>query len=406
MKTLKVLATAAVLGLSGQAAQAADTIDLWHVFNLESDIIYKGIEEFNASQDEYVVEPRLIPSNQFVAELARAVATQSVPDVVTLNDPYVATFSAAGALTDLTDMIAESEYIDLGLYYPGPQATSTWEGRSYTIPRDTNTLALYYNADMFREAGLDPEKPPRTWSELKDYAAALTKDGVYGFGFSAAMASDGPFQWLPYLYQAGGKISDLTAPEAQEALQLWVDLLDAGLVSRDVINQRQYEVANVFKAGGAAMVMGGPWELPKMETDAGFEWRTALLPVHDTVGVPASTLGGYHYAIPAGADEVEGAFAFLEFMSNPVMLNANWGAGRLAPRTDVVIEDPKWPGAYAAFRKQLESAQQRGPHPEWPKIERALNIAIQQAMTGSESVEDALAEAAATIDPILAETPL
>ncbi|MGV6873825.1 ABC transporter substrate-binding protein [Pseudochelatococcus sp. B33] len=394
------------VSLFTNAAMAGEKVNLWHVFNLESDIIYIGIEQFNAAQDEYEVEGRLIPSNQYVSELIRAIATGSSPDVVTLNDPYVASFSAQGTLTDLTDMIGASNAINPKFYYPGPMATSAWGDHLYTVPRDTNTLALYYNADLFRSHGLDPDKPPKTWSELREVATKLTGSGVYGLGFSANMASDGVFHFLPFLFQAGGSISHLDAPEAVEALQFWTDLVKAGVVSRDVVNQRQYEVASVFMSGGNAMAVGGPWELPRMQTDAKFDWRVAVLPVHDKVQKPASALGGYHYAIPSGAQNVKGAFKFLEFMSDPKFLNAGWSAGRLAPRTDVVLENPQWPKAYAVYREQLQSAIQRGPHPQWPEIERAINVAIQEALTGVKTPEEALAGAAATVAPILAATPL
>lgn len=401
------IALTAVLAIAGTPALAAPkTVTLWHVFNLDTDIIHKGIERFNAAQDEYEIDARLVPNNEYLPTLIRAIATNSPPDVVTLNDPYVASFSAEGTLLDLTDMIEKSDAIDPELYYDAPMKTSQWNGRYYTVPRDTNTLALYYNADMFREKGLDPDKPPRTWSELRETARLLTTDDVYGLGFSANQASDGVFHFLSFVFQAGGSLDDLDSPEAVEALRFWVDLVNEGLVSRDVVNQRQYEVANIFRAGGSAMAIGGPWELPRMEADAEFDWRVTVLPVHDEKQTPASTLGGYHYAIPAGANEPEGAFAFLEFMSSPEMLTANWGSGRLAPRRDVETENPQWPEAYAVYRKQLESAIQRGPHPQWPEIERAIQIAMQEALTGVKSPDDALSTAAATVQPILEKTPL
>ena len=68
-----------------------------------------------------------------------------------------------------------------------------------------------------------------------------------------------------------------------------------------MINQRQYEVTNTFMAGNAAMVIGGPWELPRMQKEAKFDWRLALLPVKDGKNIRASSLGGYDFVIPKGA---------------------------------------------------------------------------------------------------------
>jgi multiple sugar transport system substrate-binding protein len=252
MKRRSFLSIAALMCLSASAAYAQPkTVTLWHVFNLETDMIHGGIKAFNESQDEYRIEARIVPGTQVVTELIKATATGSVPDLVTLDNPVVASFSAQGTLTDLTDRVAKSKVIKPDLYFPGPWAAGSWKGKIYGVPRDANTLALYYNADMFRAKGLDPDKPPKTWSELKAAAEKLRDPdkGVYGFGFSALQAEEGVFQWLPFLTQAGGSVDKLDQPEAAAALQFWADMVKNGIASKDVINQRQYEVANTFMAG-------------------------------------------------------------------------------------------------------------------------------------------------------------
>ncbi|MBI3708397.1 MAG: sugar ABC transporter substrate-binding protein, partial [Proteobacteria bacterium] len=327
---------------------------------------------------------------------------------VTVDNPIVASFSAQDTLTDLTDRVANSQYIKPDIYFKGPWASVLWKGRIYGVPRDANTLALYYNADMFRAKGLDPDKPPKTWTELVAAAEKLRDPakGVYGFGFCALLGEEGTFQWLPILHQAGGSLDKLDSPEARTALQFWVDMVKNGLASRDVINQRQYEVANTFMAGGTAMIFGGPWELPRMQSEAKFEWRLALLPVKDDKNIRASSLGGYDFVIPKGAKEVDGAFRFIEYMARPDILDAAWKTGRLAPRTDVVMQKPDWPQAYSIYHEQLNSARARGPHPQWPEISLPVQTAIQEAITGAKPVDAALRDAAKKIAPILAKTPL
>lgn len=408
MQKTVLISTTAMALVVAMPALAQQTIELWHPFNLETDMIHGGIESFNASQSDYRVEPRIIPGPQLATELVRAIATGSVPDLVTIDNPIVASFSAQGTLEDLTERVQASVVIDPDVYFEGPWNSVLWDGRIYGVPRDANTLALYYNVDMFEAAGLDPDNPPKTWSELMEAAATLTNPEarVYGINFAATQSEEGVFQWLPFLHQAGGSVDDLDSPEAAEALQFWADLVEQGYASRDVINNRQYEAANTFMAGGSAMVVGGPWELPRMESETAFEWRLTTLPVHDEKQIEASALGGYDFLIPAGADSVDGAFAFIEHMSDPQILNEGWKTGRLAPRSDVTVEDPLWPQAYEIYRTQLASARARGPHPEWPQISRPIQTAIQEALTGTKSAEDALRDAAAQIEPILERTPL
>ena len=326
--TLALTATVclAVLPASAQTK----TVSLWHPFNLETDMIYGGIKSFNESQSEYKIEARIVPGPQITTELIKAIATGSVPDLVTLDNPVVASFSAQGTLTDLTDLVGKSTFIKPAVYFEGPWASGLWKSKIYAVPRDANTLALCYNADMFRAKGLDPDKPPKTWSELTSAAEKLRDPAknVYGFGFSAVQGEEGVFQWLPFLHQAGGTVSNLNTPEAAAALKLWADLVKNGTASKDVINQRQYEVTNTFMAGNNAMVLCGPWELPRLQTDAKFDWKLSLLPVKDDKNIKASALGGYDWVVPKGAKSVDGAFKFIEFMSNPKILNEGWATGR------------------------------------------------------------------------------
>jgi multiple sugar transport system substrate-binding protein len=261
---------------------------------------------------------------------------------------------------------------------------------------------------MFKAKELDPDKPPRTWTELLDAAKALRDPAknVYGFGFSAVQAEEGVFQFLPFLNQAGGSIDKLNQPEATAALSFWADMVRGGLASRDVINQRQYEVTNTFMAGNTAMALCGPWELPRLQKDAKFAWKLTLLPVKADKNIEASALGGYDWVVPKGAKHGDGAFRFIEFMSAPKILNEGWKTGRLAPRSDITVVDPLWPQAYGIYRMQIESARARGPHPQWPDISRALQLAMQEAITGTKPANAALADAARKIAPILAKTPL
>jgi multiple sugar transport system substrate-binding protein len=407
---LRLFSVAIALVLSTSLASAEPkTVTLWHVFNLDTDMIHGGIKAFNESQSEYRVEARILPGPQIAPELIKSIAAGAPPDLVTLDNPVVASFSAEGTLTDLTDRVAKSTLVKPDIYLKGPWASILWKGRIFGVPRDANTIALYYNADMFKAKGLDPDKPPKTWAELRTYAEKLrdSAKGVYGFGFCATQSDEGVFQWLPFLYQNGGEIDKLDQPVAAEALQFWVDLVKSDLVTKDVLNMRQYEVANTFMAGGTAMVLGGPWELPRMQTEAKFDWRLALMPIKDEAkNIRASSLGGYDYVVPKGAKEVEGAFKFIEFMSQQDILKNGWKTGRLPPRTDIEVPNPQWPQAYAMYHEQVKTARARGPHPQWPDISRAMQTAIQEALTGAKPADAALKDAAAKIKPILDKTPL
>jgi multiple sugar transport system substrate-binding protein len=409
MQRRKLLIGSAAFTISRAAVAAPRAVSIWHIYSNPADMIHLGMDKFNAGQNDYVAEQRIIPYTQINPELIRAIATGSPPDLVVINDPDIAGYSSQGQFIDLTSRIAASKVIDVSKFFPGPQTSDQWRGKRYSVAREVNTLGLYYNADMFRAKGLDPDKPPATWGQLQDAAARLTDPArhVFGLGFCAMQSEQSVFQWLPFLWQSGGSIDRLDQPEAAEALQFWTDFVMKAQTSQDVINQPQAEVVNSFLAGTSAMAVGGPWELPRFKTDANFDWRVTLLPVHDVKQVHVSSLGGFHFAIPKGAQEIDGAFRVIETMLDPSIFQQGWNTGALmAPRTDIELQDPAWPQAYAVYREQLKTARQRGPHPQWSQLSRPIQTAIQEALTGTRPPRDALQTAAARIAPVLAKTPL
>jgi multiple sugar transport system substrate-binding protein len=391
------------LAMSPLAALAQKKVELWHVFNLETDMIHGAIKNWNSRNPGVQIDARVVPLAQLNTEFTKALASGSVPDVVLFGGEAMAAYSSQNAFEDLTDLIKGSriKYAD---YYAGARAAGTWGGKIYGLPRAVNTLALYYNADMLAAKGV---KAPATWSEFSAAAARLTDPGkVFGVSFSAIQSEEGTFQFLPWLYQAGGSPDKLDTPEARAALQLWVDLVQKGHASRDVVTMRQYEATNTFIAGNAAMVVGGPWELPRVEKDAKFKWGVAVLPVKDDKKINASSLGDYMLTIPRGARNKADAFKVIEYMQSDEVMATAWDSGRMAPRAGVKSNSNKYPEALAAFERQMQYAYVRGPHPQWPEISRPIQLAIQEALTGKASTTDALKKASTAVAPIFAKTPL
>lgn len=411
-RDLARLSAIAAIGLAAPSIVRAQgrTLALWHVFNLETEAYMReGVRTWNAANPNVRIEERIIPFAQYRTELVRAIATGDVPDLCVIDNPDTPSFAAQNQLTDLSARVAASARIKGERYLPGPWSTTQWRGRTVGVPRDSNTLGVYINHEMFRAAGLDPARPPATWAELAEAARRLTSaDGrVVGIMFSARAAEDATFQWLPFLWQAGADIDRLDSPEATAALQLWVDLVSSGSASRDVLTVSQSEGTNRLISGNAAMAISGPWDTPRVAAQARFEWSVALLPVRGT-GEPvrASALGGWNWAIPQGSRNVDAAWQVIEHMSREEIMSASWQSGRLAPRTDVTVANPAFPQAFAAYSEQMKSARARGPHPRWPDLSRPVQQAIQQALAGQATPEAALRTAAAAVRPILAQVPL
>src|SRR6056297_2213565 len=168
----RIIATSALaLTIGASAAMAQDvTLTLW----TESATAPEGIfaQEFSEMDNGITIDVREIRFDDLVTDTLRAFATGTNPDLIAIDNPDHAAFASRGAFLDITDMVAGSDVIEIDRVFPGPRSSLSWDDRVYGIPRASNTIALYYNRDLFTAAGLDPDNPPSTWDEL--LAAART----------------------------------------------------------------------------------------------------------------------------------------------------------------------------------------------------------------------------------------
>jgi multiple sugar transport system substrate-binding protein len=388
----------------GAGVRAEDvTLTLW---SLDRDIqpAPNLIKEFNEQNNGIKIEYRQLQFDDVVSEAMRAYSTGKAPDIIAIDNPNHAMFASRDAFLDLTDMIANSTVIKAENYFPGPLKSVIWDEKYYGVPKATNTIALYYNKDLFKAGGLDPEKPPQTWDELLETARKLSdpSKNVYGIAFSAKANEEGTFQFLPWAQMGGATYKTINSEGAVKALTVWKQMLDEKLASPDTLTRSQWDSTATFNAGNAAMVISGPWEIDRMVTDAKFEWGTALLPVPQEGAQRSSAMGDYNWAIFSSTDHPEEAFKALEFFaSKDVSMYKDFG--QLPARSDIPVPptgNAQKDAALATFVEQLKYAQPRGPSPEWPKISKAIQDAVQAALTGQMDPKAALDQAAEKIKSI------
>jgi len=396
------LAGVSLMGLSAKAEDV--TLTLW---SLDKDIqpAPNLIKEFNAQNNGIKIEYRLIQFDDVVTEAMRAYATGQAPDIIAVDNPEHALFSSRGAFLDISDMIKNSNVIKPDNYFPGPLKSVEWDGKYFGVPKATNTIALYYNKDMFKAKGLDPNKPPQTWDELVEDARKLTDPAknVYGLAFSAKASEEGTFQFLPWAQMGGGSYEHINADGAVKALEIWKTIIDEKLASPDSLTRGQWDSTGTFNSGNAAMAISGPWELDRMAEEAKFDWGVALLPVPQEGAERSSAMGDFNWAIFSTTKHPAEAFKALEyFASQDDKMFKNFG--QLPARSDISIPETGQPlkdAALKVFLEQLKYAKPRGPHPEWPKISKAIQDAIQAALTGQMSPKEALDQAAEKIKAVL-----
>lgn len=291
------------------------------------------------------------------------------------------------------------------------------EGQLWSVPFQRSTLVAYYNKDAFRAAGLDPEAPPKTWDELAAMGQKLTlRDASgnvtqWGIGLPG---NSGSGQWLfePLVAQNGARLrSDdgtktmLNAPQSVEALQFWVDLENKFQAHPKGIQEWATTPAD-FLEGRLAMAWTTTGNLGNIRKNAKFDFGIAPLPGNPN---PASVLGGGSLYVFEQASDAEKAAAWklIRFLTTPELL-ADWSikTGYVAPRDDSwdtpAMKDyvAQVPAAEVA-RKQIPVAVPEFSTYENNRINQLINDAIQAALTGSATPQQALDRAQAEAERIL-----
>ncbi len=345
-----------------------------------------------ATQLGVTINRETVPGDTLIAKVLQQASSKTLPDVLMIDNPEVKQIAATGALAPLDDYGVTADG-----YAQGIIDASTHEGKLYGLQPVTNTIAVFYNADILSEAGVEP---PTTWAELRTAAKALTKDGQYGFAFNATNDYEGAWQFLPPMWTNGGDETDLTSPQVAGALQLWKDLIDDGSASKSVVSWGQGDVADQFIAGKAAMMLNGPWNIPKLEQSKDLKFGVVTFPVNEPGQTPVAPLGGEAWTVPVTGDEAKQKKA-AEFVQclNSDEHQLQWAKDRqvVPTKTALATQFATEVPAMKAFVDQVATARSRTGKlgEQWPDAAKTIYTGVQLVLTGQASPAEAMAKAGA-----------
>ncbi|CZF86643.1 ABC transporter substrate-binding protein [Grimontia marina] len=287
-------------------------------------------------------------------------------------------------------------------FYPALMENGQAEGKTWGIPFQRSTIVAYYNKDMFRAAGLDPEKPPTTWNELVEVSKKLTNDDTYGIMIPSTGYPYWMFQALAIqngkkLMSDDGLTTYFDDPAVIDTLKFWKSLsqehgvMPTGTVEWGTLRQ-------AFLEGNTAMMWHSTGNLTAVKNAAKFDFGVAMLPGNVRLGSP--TGGGNFYIFKDTSDEEKAAsMKLIKFMTSPEQA-ARWsiatgymGVSKGAYETEALQEyTAAFPPALVA-RNQLEHAVAEFSTYETARVREGLNNAIQFALTDQKTPEAALEEA-------------
>lgn len=425
-----IIATVFIISCSGDSENLSGKKEIifWHSF-VSSTVpaLNSLIADFEELHPNIKIKAQYVPTGDaLVQKLITSIQSKTAPDISWLHAHFIEDLVEADAIYNMDHFIKGPNGLaqeDLNDIYPALLQYASWKGTLYTLPMEATNLALLYNKDMFRAAGLDPNKPPKNWNELKEYAEKLTfdKDGDGKFEqvglFLPIFPAAGPlsswmvWQFHPFLWQAGGYKIDLEQTHvmyneepAIQALELWKELYQK--LRLDVFTS-DYDVA--FASKNLAMAMDGPWNLPRYnEILKDIDWGFAPLPAGPKKR--ATIVGGEYLAIFKQSKSPNEAWTFVKWITNPEV-QAKWAmtSGYL-PIRRAVLDVPEFKEFltknpnFKVFVDEMEYGQAERPIDYGGmEIMRHIADAIERATVGKQDVRKSLNEGAALSNKVLDE---
>jgi multiple sugar transport system substrate-binding protein len=297
-------------GTAGGAGAKGATISFWNGFTAsDGDILREIFDRFNTENTLGIrVEMDIMPWGNMLEKLAPAIATQTAPALILLGSDTIPEYAASGGLISLEDFWAWSG-LDQGNYAQNVQEAFQYNGKTYGIPMQYNTNYLYWNKTLFRAAGLDPEKPPATFSELKDYAAKLTDPAKqqYGFGIATGNVNITNFLWsngADWLTEDQSR-AVCNSPKAIEVLAMLQGFATAG---QTPLGMTGADCDNLMTSGQLGLYINGPWLMNGLRTNE-VEFGIGAIPAADdgNLQVPG---GGVAFMVTSSANEAQRLAAY------------------------------------------------------------------------------------------------
>lgn len=414
---------AALLALVAGGALAQPTVEVPFFYPVAvGGPITKIIDGYAADfeKDNPGIKLRPIYSGSYQESIAKALTA------VKSGDPPVTSILLSTDMFSLIDEDAIVPFDDLiktaddrawlSSFYPAFMENSQTGGKTWGIPFQRSTIVLYYNKEAFKEAGLDPNRPPGTWTEMAEYAQKLTKRDASGnvTQWGVQIPSSGFPYWLfqglaiengVNLMNAAGTEVYYDKPEVVGALQYWLDLVNKDKVHPPGIVEWGTTPKDFFERK-VAMMWTTTGNLTNVRSNAKFDFGVAMLPANKQRGSP--TGGGNFYIFKKSTPaQREAAFKFIKWVTTPERA-AKWGidTGYVAVRADA-WDTPVMKQYVAGFapaavaRDQLPYAKAELSTHDNQRVTKALNDGLQAALTGTKTPAQAMKDAQREADRLL-----
>jgi multiple sugar transport system substrate-binding protein len=372
------------------------------------------IDEFaEANPDVDVTLSPVATQDELMARLTTAFAGGRPPDVFLLNFRRYGQFAAQGVIEPAQPYLDRSDVLDEDDFSQPALDAFRFDGDELScMPQNLSSLVVYYNADLFAEAGLPLPAAAWGWQDFLSAARALTGDGSYGVGVEPRIIRLAPFAW-----SNGGDIVDnpdrpstltlTTDPATRSAVDWFLDLqLVHGVVPSDAEEQSESSQAR-FMRGTLGMYLDSRVAVPTLRGIDTFDWDVAPLPVAPG-GVPASILHSDAYCMSADLPDHADAWRFIEFAMDTAGQRILAASGRTVPsRLDVASSDlfldPNAPPLSSHVYLDAEPYLRVTPRTAtWSRVEREADALLEEVFYGRLDRDEGLRRLEDELRPLFA----
>lgn len=398
---------------AGGETKSDAKLTIW-VYGWEKASADKVAEDATAYAAETGVEITVVPiaSDSYSTKIQATLAGGDNPDLAFVDAGVQSTqLAAKGKLLGLNAYGVE-EHQDK--FYESVWDTMVYKDDTYGLRITSNNLALFYNKEMFANAGLEEPTGDWTWNDLRAAAKTLTDadNNIFGLDLPIYDSTGGyTWVWLPFLWQNGGTFLNearteavFNSPEGVEALEFWKAMVQE---DKSVPLQAAPTGVNRFTSGITAMVVDGPWNLTTFLSDPNFKDKFGVAPLPHKEQ-QATVVGGEGVVVFSNTKYPQEAYDYLVHLTCSEFTEVFWeNWTTIPPQPDYkdFYADNETYGAYIqVFSDQMEYSQTRQFTPSWPQIEDTLGIDLQSYMFDKEDdAQAALDKAVQDVNKILAE---
>lgn len=296
---------------------SAETISMW-VRSGIGNSFKEVVKAYNAKGGD-TVELTEVPFSEMVQKYATAIAGGQAPDALSLDLIYTPAFAAADQLEDMTAWAKSLPYYDA--LAPAHLKLGTYEGKVYGLPLSVETSIFAWNKDLYKKAGLDPDKAPANWEEITANAEKIRALGgdTYGFYFSGGGCGGCMiFTFTPLVWGAGadilsadGKEATLDTPQMRKAIDIYRTLVEKGTVPAGAASDNGVNFLS-FTNGKIGQQSLGAFAIGTLVTQhPEIDFGVTLIPSVD--GKPSSFAGGDNFVVTKGTPRLKNVKAFLEY---------------------------------------------------------------------------------------------